>query len=174
MKRYLCLFFVIAALCLCPIAAIGADLTKLGIVDLQRCMTESIEGKKVLEGLKKQKDVMQRRLDKKQNDLMEFKKDLEKQSMMLSLDAKEDKMKEFERQRREFKYFYDDLSDEMKKKEIEVRKKILSKLEKVVLNIGRKGDYLIIFERRSSGIMFLDKGLDVTDEVIEAFNQASQ
>ena len=62
----------------------------------------------------------------------------------------------------------------MKKREIEVRKKILSKLEKVVLNIGRKGDYLIIFERRSSGIMFLDKGIDITDEVIEAFNQVSQ
>jgi outer membrane protein len=82
-------------------------------------------------------------------------------------------MKEFDRERREFKYFYDDLSSEMKKVELEARKKILEKLEKVVLNIGRKGNYLIVFERRSSGIMFLDKTIDITDEVIQAFNKAN-
>ena len=172
MKTYLWPVIFVFALFLCPVSAIGADNMKFGIVDLQRCMTESIEGKKVLEKLKKQKDSMQRRLDEKQEKLLELKKELEKQSMMLSMDAKEDKAKEFERERREFKYYYDDLSSEMRKLEVDARKEILTKLEKIVRDIGRKGNYLLVFERRSSGIMFLDNKIDITDEVIKAFNLA--
>ena len=117
MKKYFCVFFLAGILCFLPVLAIGADSVKIGIVDLQRCIMESEEGKKIKSELINKKDEMQKKLDEKQNKLLELKKELEKQSMMLSMDAKEDKAKEFERQRREFKYFIDDLSGQMKKAE---------------------------------------------------------
>ena len=174
MKKYFCLVFVIVALCFSPDLAQGADSVKIAIVDLQRCITESIEGKKVKDVLQKKKDEMQKKLDERQNKLLELKKELEKQSMMLSLDAKEDKAKEFERQRREFKYLYDDMSEQMRKAETEVRKRILGELESVVVAIGKKGKFNLIFERRTSGIMYLTDTLDITDDVIRAYNQTKQ
>ncbi len=160
---FLILIFSASAYC--------ADNMKIGVVDLQRCITESADGKKIYQELKKKKDEMQKKLDVKQEELLKMKEEIEKQSMMLSVDAREDKEKTYERKRREFKYYYDDLSEEMMKAEQEARKGILAELEKVVAEIGEKGKYNMIFERRSGGLMYSDKGIDITAEVLKAFDQ---
>jgi len=170
MRKYLCPLFVLVALCFLPVSSMAEDSYKIGVVDLQRCIQESIAGKKAKDTLQEKKDDMQKKLDVRQNKLLELKKELEKQSMMLSMDAKEDKEKEFERQRREFKYFYDDISGQMRKAETEVRKVLLGELEKVVGDIGMKGNFTLIFERRSSGIMYLQNTIDITDEAIKAYD----
>jgi outer membrane protein len=170
MRKYLFPLFVLITLCFLPVSAIGADSVKIGTVDLQRCIMESIEGKRVKNELQKKKNNMQVKLDERQKKLLQLKEELEKQSMMLSMDAKEDKAKEFERQRREFKYFYDDINDQMRKAETEVKKLLLEDLEKVIKDIGDKGNFTLIFERRSGGIMYMQKTVDVTDEVIKAYD----
>ncbi len=174
MRKYLCPLFVLIALCLLPFSVTAADSVKIGVVDLQRCIQESIEGKKAKDKLQTKKDEMQKKLDERQNILLELKKELERQSMMLSMDAKQDKEKEFERQRREFKYFYDDISTQMRKAEAEVKKVLLGDLEQVVGDIGRKGSFTLIFERRSSGIMYLENAIDITNEVIKAYDQTKK
>lgn len=174
MKKYLCLLPAIAALYFLPVSAIGADVAKFGVVDLQRCITESKEGIKVFLELRKKKDAMQEKLDHKQNELLGLREELDKQSMMFSIDAKEDKKKDFERMGREFKFLYEDLSEEMRKAETEARAEILNQLEEVVGDIGKRDNYLLIFERRSSGIMFLDNKIDITDEVIKAYDRKKQ
>ncbi|MCD4718232.1 MAG: OmpH family outer membrane protein [Desulfobacterales bacterium] len=170
MRKYLCPLFVLIILCFLPVSAIGADSVKIGTVDLQRCIMDSIEGKKVKNELQKKKNNMQAKLDERQNKLLKLKNEIEKQSMMLSMDAKEDKAKDFERQRREFKYFYDDINNQMRKAETEVKKLLLEDLEKVVKDIGDKGNFTLIFERRSGGIMYMQKTVDITDEVIKAYD----
>jgi len=162
-------------MCFCVLifsaSAYCAENLVIGVVDLQRCITESAEGKKIYQELKKKKDEMQKKLDVRQEELLKMKEEIEKQSMMLSVDAREDKEKTYERKRREFKYYYDDLSEEMMKAEQEARKGILVELEKVVAEMGEKGKYSMIFERRSGGLMYSDKAIDITDEVLKAFDQ---
>jgi outer membrane protein len=174
MKRYVSMFFGILCVCVFPLSATGADSDKIGVVDLQKCIRDSIVGKKLFQELKDKKDSMQKQIDQKQSELLKLKDEFEKQSMMLSMDAKEDKEKDFERMSREFKFLYEDLTEEMGKAEAEARKKILGELEKVVADIGEKDGYLLIFERRTSGIMFLDKAIDISDEVIKAYDKTKQ
>lgn len=171
MKRLSMLLLGAFVVALFPLAAFGAGNGKIAVVDLQKCIRDSVKGKQIYDKLKKTKDEMQKKLDKKQNELLKLKEELDKQGMMLSVDAKEDKEKEFERKRREFKYFYDDLSEEMRKVEGEARKEVLKDLEKVVTSIGEKGKYMMIFERRSSGLMYVESPIDITDEVVKAYDK---
>lgn len=171
MKRFILLLGLLVLLISAPFGVSVAADFKIGVVDLQRCITESEEGKRVYQDLKKKKDAMQSKLDERQDSLLKIKEELEKQSMMLSMDAKEDKAKEFERRKREFKYLYEDLSDQMQKAEAEAREAMLKDLELVVQDIGVKGGFTIVFERRSSGIMYLEKAIDITEKVIEAYNK---
>ncbi|MFN3533953.1 MAG: OmpH family outer membrane protein [Desulfatiglandales bacterium] len=150
----------------------GADL-KVGVVDLQRCIQESQEGKRIAKELEAKKAALQKKIDQKQDELTKLKEELETKGMMLSLDAQEDKRKEFERKRREFQFLYEDLSEEMRLAEADARRKILSDLEKVVQELGKKEGISIIFERRSSGIMFVENGLDLTDKAIKAYDASS-
>jgi outer membrane protein len=155
-------------------AAAQAQPLKIGVVDLQVCIRDSIEGKQIFKELKGKKDRMQKKLDAKQEELLKLKEELDKQGMMLSMDAKEDREKEFERKRREFKYYYDDLSEDMRKAEAEARTGILKELEKVVDEVGKKRKLSLVFERRSGGIMYLDNALDITKEVIKAYDRTKK
>ena len=90
--------------------------------------------------------------------------------MMLSADARISKEREFERMRRELKYTYDDLISEMRNAEMEAKKAVFKELEKVIQDIGKKGDYFLIMERRAGGIMYYGKAVDITDEVIKTYD----
>ena len=121
----------------------------IGVVDLQRCFTESREGKKAVEALKKKKAALQKKFDKKQNEFLKLQEELKKQSMMLSTDARVDKEKEYERMRRELRYTYEDLMKDMRKADAEVKKKMFKELEKVISEIGKAGGlWSLAFHRR--------------------------
>ncbi len=170
MKRWLGISIGFFAFWLLSQCVFAADTGKIAVVDLQICVRDSIEGKRLYETLKKSKDDMQKKLDARQEELLKFKDELDKQGMMLSLDAREDKEKEFERRKRELKYYYEDLTDAMRKEEADARGKIVKEFEKIVSDIGTKGNYRMIVERRSSGIMYFDKTIDITPEVIKAYD----
>ena len=170
MKRYFRVMIVMIALCIFPMTHPAAASEKIGVLDLQRCFMESIEGKKIVEELKKKKDSLQKKFDKKQNAFLKLQDELKKQSMMLSADARISKEREFERMRRELKYTYDDLISEMRNAEMEAKKAVFKELEKVIQDIGKKGDYFLIMERRAGGIMYYGKAVDITDEVIKTYD----
>jgi outer membrane protein len=171
MKRIVFLS-VVTALLLCFAGSAAAQGgVKIGIVDLQRCIAESAEGKRVYNELKAKKDDMQKQVDKKQDELLKLSDMLEKQSMMLSMDAKENKAKEFDRKKREFKYMYEDLTEEMRKAEAEARNRLIAELEGVVSEVGERGGYTLLFERRSGGIMYFGKVIDVTDDVVKLYDK---
>jgi len=170
MKRWLGISIGFFGVLLLARGVLAADTGKIAVVDLQVCVRDSIEGKRIFAALKKTKDDMQKNLDARQEELLKFKDELDKQGMMLSLDAREDKEKEFERRKRELKYYYEDLTEEMRKQEADARGNIVKELEKIVSDIGTKGGYRMIVERRTSGIMYFDKTMDITPEVIKAYD----
>lgn len=170
MKRYLSAIVVIMGLCALPLTNLEAASEKIGVLDLQRCFLESIEGKKIIQELRKKKDALQKKFDKKQNAFLKLQEELKKQSMMLSADARMSKEREFERMRRELKYTYDDLIGEMRQAEMDAKKVVFKEMEKVITEIGKKGDYFLIMERRAGGIMYYGKAVDITDEVIKAYD----
>ena len=174
MKRWLGISIGFFGALLLAQGVLAADTGKVAVVDLQVCVRDSIEGKRLFEALKKTKDDMQKKLDVRQEELLKFKDELDKQGMMLSLDAREDREKEFERRKRELKYYYEDLTEDMRKQEAEARGNIVKEIEKIVSDIGTKGSYRMIVERRSSGIMYFDKTIDITPEVIKAYDDVKR
>lgn len=169
------LFLMVSWAVFCfPLTAIGAQPAKIGVVDLKKCVRESVKGKKAYEELKKKKESMQKRLDKKQEELLKLKKNLEKQSMMLSMDAKEEKKRELDQKKREFKYLYEDLKKEMRQAEAQATKGILEELKEIIEKIGKQGDFLMIFEMRSSGVVYFKDKIEITDDVIKAYNESKQ
>jgi outer membrane protein len=67
---------------------------KFGVVDIEKFQGQSKSFQKIREGLQQKFAALQKKLDEKKDELIEIENELKKQSMMLSLDAKEDKAKE--------------------------------------------------------------------------------
>ena len=172
MKHLTGIFFIALVFFSLQLSASAAEPLKIGVFDYQRCIQESNAGKRMTEGLKKKQIEMQKTIDTKQQELVEMQKDMEKQSLMLSMDAKEERQKEYEKKRRDLSYLMQDSNDEMKKAETDARLDFLNILSGVVQTIAKEKKYDLIVERAQGGIIYVSKALDITDDVIAAINKA--
>jgi len=154
--------------------ALGADHQKIGVVDIQELQTKSKVFQRERAKLKKTFDAMQKKLDEEKTALLKLEEDFRKQSMMLSLDAKEDKKRELEKKRRYYKYLFEDFTQEMKDAETQATKKTFKELEKVVDKIAVDEGYIIILEKRTPGLIFYNDAIDITDHVAEAYDKMPQ
>jgi outer membrane protein len=174
MKKSLLVSTIIMAILLGYNMALGEESIKIGLIDLQRCLQESKEGQKVLRLLKKKKEDLQRQLDTKQKELLELRKELDKQAMMLTMDAQEDKRRTIERKTRELEYFYKDLNEEMIRVQEKGKKRILKELAKIIEKIGSEGNYTLIMEKKAGGVLYWTDSVDITKSVIRAYDQIKE
>ena len=151
--------------------AFCAGSNKFGVVDIAKFQEQSKSFQNIKEDLQQKFTSLQKKLDEKRDELIEIENELKKQSMMLSLDAKEDKAKELEKKRRHFKYLADDFTQEMKQAQLEARQSLGKELEKVVEKIGKKDGYTMIMEKRTIGLVYFDNALDITDQVIKEYDK---
>lgn len=168
------LFFVAFLLVIVPCSALALDKNKVGIIDMKKFQEESKRFQKVRADLKKKFESLQKKLDKEKGELANLEEEFKKQSMMLSLDAKQDKTKELERKQRYYKYLYTEYTQEMKDAELDARKKVGKEVEKIVGKMGETGGYVMIFERQAPGLIYYNHALDITEKVVKAYDGAAQ
>lgn len=152
----------------------AAEMSKIGVVDIQKFQQKSTSFQRTRAGMKKKFDGLQQKLDQEKAELIKLEEDLKKQGMMLSLDAQEDKKLELDRKRRHFKYLYEDFTQEMKAAEAETTRKIGLALEKIVQKIGKQEGYTLIFEKRALGLLYFDNAVDITDRVVDAYDKGEK
>jgi len=155
-------------------SALGADSFKIGVVDIQKLQNASAFFQKTSSILKKKFDTMQQKLDTEKKALLKLEEDFRKQSMMLSLDAQEDKKRELEKKKRYYKYLYEDFTQEMKAVEVEATKRIGKELKAVVEKIGKKEGYTVILEKRTLGLLYYSEAIDITDQVTKAYDKTKK
>lgn len=149
-------------------AAYGVE--KFGVVDLQKALNLSKAGKDTKEMFGKKVESAQKMLEAREQELKKLQTDFEKQSLLLSADARIEKTKEFEAKRRDLERYVKDSRDELTMEERRLTNKILEEIEKVVQRVGKEEGYTFIFERNQSGILYLRDVLDLTDRVIKAYD----
>ena len=174
MKRFLLFFLITGLVFFFQSSAFCQSNSKIAIVDMAKFQQKSVAFQKIRNELKAKLESLQKKLDKEKESLLKLEEELKKQSMMLSLDAKESKQKELEKKRRYYKYLYDEFSLEMKGAEGEATNMVTREINKVVGKIGDEKGYTIIFEKNMPGLVYFDDAIEITDEVIDAYDRAKQ
>jgi outer membrane protein len=170
MKRFWVLLLVgFAALFMTAETSVAQTL-KIGVVDIQKFQKKSKSFQGLSAKLKTKFDALQKKLDDERNALVKLEEDFKKQSMMLSLDAQEDKKRELDKKRRYYKYLFEELTLEMKDLEQEATGDVGKELEKVVKKIAEKENYTLILEKRTLGLIFYSNTVDITDRVVDAYD----
>jgi outer membrane protein len=171
MKGLIYVFLALFTLVFLEPAPLAAQSVKIGVVDLQKFQKNSKAYQKTSLTLKKKFDDMQQKLNDERNALSKLDEEFRKQSMMLSLDAQEDKKRELDKKQREVKFMYDEYTQEMKDTEVEAVKKVMKELEKILDKIGEKEGYTVILERRTVGLLYFNNAVDLTDRVTDAYDK---
>ena len=150
--------------------AFGADPIKIGVLNMQKFQANSKAMKIETEKLQNKYENMKKKLDQEVKELQKLEEELKKQSLMLSLDAQSSKKREVERKQRYIQFLRNDFTQEMKDADMENSQKILKELEKIVGKIARDDGYTLILERKAVGLIYADESIDITDQVIKAYD----
>ena len=171
MKKFFWILLSVAFLFSMQYAAALAGDTKVGVLDMKKVQQRSAKFQQIKEGLKQKYNGFQKKLDTERGQIEKLEKDLQKQSMMLSLDAKVDKEMELGKLTRHYKYMVGEVTQEMKDAEFEATRKVGQKIEKVVEKIGKDEGYTVILEQGAVGLIYYDNAIDITARVIKAYDQ---
>jgi len=143
---------------------------KVGVMDMEKFRKQSVSFQKTFTQMKKKADAMQAKLDQEKAAVEKMEQNFEKQKLMLSLDAQEDKRLALEKKKRYYKYLYEDFSFEMKAAEVETQKRIGRVLNKIVRAIGEKEGYTMIFEKRAPGLIYYNDAIDITNKLVQIYD----
>ena len=167
--RWIGILTVLLALTLISVQA-EAQL-KVGVVDLQKAMEMTEEGKKAKDVFKNEVEKIQRDLKTRQDELNKLKEELERQSLLLSETARYDKEKSYQDKLKDFKRVYEDYQEEMRRKDAELSEKILRQLVEIIEALGEKEKYDLILEKTQSAVLYKSPKVDITDAVIRMSNE---
>jgi outer membrane protein len=171
-------FSSIVILALAALVLVGTANTvqaqvKIGVVDLQRAINETEDGRQAKRRLKKLFDERQKSLDEKQNSLKAQKESLERQQDVLSEDAFRKKAEGFQQEVMELQNEYMQYQQELSAKEAELTQKILEKMQQILRRIGQTEGYTLIIEA-NEGVVWVPSNLDLTDVLIQRYNQQAK
>jgi len=147
-----------------------AETAKIGVLNMKRLQQNSAKFQKIREELKAKFNTLQTKLDAERAQISKIEEELQKQSMMLSLDAKEGKEMELGKKTRHYKYMYEEVTQEMKNAEYEATKKVGQEIEKIVEKMGQTEGYSIILEEGTTGLIYYNNAMDITDRVTKAYD----
>jgi outer membrane protein len=141
---------------------------KIACVDIQRAINECDAGKEARRALSKDVEKIQNLIFEKQRELQEMKESFDKQSLMLSPEARASREKELQARFRDYQRWGEDVQNEMNQKKLEMEKTIFISLQKVIQKLGADGGYTLILEKSETFVLFASKPTDITDLVIKA------
>jgi len=150
-------------------SVLAAEL-KIGFVDIQKTMNECNAGKEAKKTIAKEMEKLQRLFAERQKELQTMKETLEKQAPMLAQDARATKEKEFQTKVRDYQRWLEDNQKEIQQKGLDLERKILVDIQKVVQKMGMDEGYTLVLEKNENIVLFASKSIDLTDRVIKIFD----
>ena len=154
-------------------ASPSASSARIAYIDVQRVLARSSAGVAAREQLEREKGVMQKEMDGKRQELEKLRDELEKKGPLMTADARREKQETFERKRRDAARMMDDFQKELEKKEQTLLQRVLQDLSGVIEKVGKDKGYYMIVEKRGASVLYASQDADLTDEIINAYNQAA-
>jgi outer membrane protein len=168
MSKVLVGFFVVAALTLTPLWAAHADF-KVGVVDGMSVVSQSAEGKRVQESIKRKSEELGRPFAQKRQDLAKQVEEFQKQQSVMKDDARKRKAEELEKKMQEFQRQGADAEKQLAQYQEKELQPLFHKLETAVKAVAAEMKLDLVLDKRNSGLLFIDPKLDITDKVRSRF-----
>lgn len=152
--------------------AVQAAELKIGYVDMQLAIQQTSDGKKAktsLEGIAKGKED---KLKKMEAELKKKSDDFQKKASIYDEATKRKKQMELQKEFYDLQQLLGQSQQELRTKEEEALKPIVTKIRAQIDAIAKKDNYTIILERSENLVLFAKKEIDLTDQVVKAYEKA--
>jgi len=144
----------------------AASEQKIGIVDLQRAVSESKEGKAAQSEILKKTEQFNNELKGIQGDFEKLKAELEKDGSSMKDEVRAEKERQLQQKSRDFQKRQRDAQEELKQIDADLLQGMIARLSLLIGKIGEEEGYSLIIEQ-GAGVRFFSKKIDVTPLMIK-------
>ncbi len=141
---------------------------KIGIINPQLVLQNSVKGKEVIEKLRSLNMSKQKRYETMQKEIETLEKDI--LSPALNAETRDKKSMDLQNKRIEIKRFAEDAQkDSMAMQQAEFEK-LQRELMPIIEKIAKANGYTLVLDLNTAGVTFFEPAIDVTDQVIKAYD----
>lgn len=144
---------------------------KIGVMNVQKVLTSSVAGKEAKGKFDARMKELQGKFKAEEEELLAMQKDIEKKSTAWSEETKQEKVREFQKKRRELQAKTEDARFELKNLQDKELAPILKALEKVVDGYGVANGYTVILDAKNH-VIYFDEAVDISDKLIVELDAA--
>ncbi|MDY6832905.1 MAG: OmpH family outer membrane protein [Thermodesulfobacteriota bacterium] len=165
MKKFVISMSVMALVCMgCCLPCFGADVAKIGVVDIQKFFKESDIGKAANAQVEKEHAKLKADLEAAAQDVQALEAELERDAMVMSEEKREEKDRAFRIKKYDFQVLQQKYSENLRKVNQEMLRKLDTKLTKLTQEFGTREGLLLMIEKGYT--MYYPSAIDVTDKLI--------
>lgn len=155
-------------------AAAGQQPLKIGVVDFREVALSSKAGKAAKARLEKLAEKANKEMEAQQAKLLARRKELESTTSQLASVEQQDRAATLERDEAAFQRLLEDKMEELKNAEMESLQELASRFDGVLKAYAVEKGFSIILETQRPGILYFDKNLDLSTEMIKRFDRTSK
>ncbi|HSV08392.1 MAG TPA: OmpH family outer membrane protein, partial [Candidatus Binatus sp.] len=112
----------------------------------------------------------QDQLKRQRDELDKMKDDYDRKAAVLKEEERRTAEKDLENRSLEFKRKYEDFQRDLKRTDAELTSSIVEELYDIVRDYGQQHGYSLVLEASSGTLLYNDKAVDVTDEIVKIHN----
>ena len=147
-----------------------AEDNRIGVVDIEQAITATDQGKAARDELERKVREAEAQLQPMIDQLKTLFEEAEAKQFVLSEEAMRQKQLEVAELRNKIENRKREVEGQLQVDRERLIGPLREKLNTIILDIGRKGGYALILQRGTPGVMYTREALDITDQVVEAFN----
>lgn len=157
-----------------PARAAVERLQRVAIIDVQRCIMETTEGRAAKKDLERTFAKGQARLDRKAKALEKRMRDLQAKAAMLSQAELAKRQEELLRAQAELEQLGMELQEEVVQKEALLTEKIYNKVAAIVKQIALEENLQVVLVRSEMTVLWANPKLDLTNRVIVRYDKKNK
>lgn len=146
------------------------QITKLGVVNSQQVLENSVEGKRVMAQLQERDKRNQAELSRRDEEIRELQTKLNTQRLTLTQEALINMTADLERKQTDRKRYFEDASRDMNEMANRLFQQIQNELLPIIEALGKERGLDLIFDLGRSGAVYFSPGIDLTQEVIQRYD----
>jgi len=150
--------------------SLGADVAKIGVVDIQKILLTSSAGKMAKAQINKKAREMEGQLTAKKEEIEGLKEALEREALVMSKESRDEREREIRIKINDIKSLKKKYENDLKNIESKVVKKIQADMDVIVQELGKKEGYLLIIS--DPVVLYSPSSIDITDQLIQAYNNS--
>jgi outer membrane protein len=169
MKKLFIVFGIIMGLLLAAVPVMAATVpVKLGVIDTQKILRESKAAKAAQSVFMKELEAKRAVYQAKEKEIRLLEEELKSADQKMTAETRNKKAEKLAQEVKELKRLGADMEEELKKKEVELTRSLLSEIAQIVRTFSKKEHYTVIFEK--SSVIVADDAIDITDRIIKLYD----